>query len=100
MKETKEKEKMRRIFWEQFPEGTERFAYSIEERLLQAMVETGKEEITLLELYNAIGIAVGHLLQVTCQIHGYMCEKEIKDLLYSSLKKAYEHYKKYPTCPE
>ncbi len=96
----KEKETMRKIFWEQFPESTEQFAFSIEEHLLQAMAETGKEEITPLELHNAIGIAIGHLLQVTCQIHGYVCEKEIKDLLYGALKKAYEHYKKNPTWPD
>lgn len=100
MKETKEKEKMRRIFWEQFPKGTEQFAFDIEEHILQAMYGTGKKEISFMELHNAIGVAVGHFLQVACQIQGYICEKELKALLNNAIKKSFEHYKDYPTWPE
>jgi len=36
------------LFWQQYPEGTKKIAFSIEEFILQAMCETGKETITLI----------------------------------------------------
>lgn len=100
MNKKQEKEMAESLFWQQFPKGTEEFAFSLEEFILQAMYETGKETITLMELHNALGIAVGHLLQVTCQIYGYVCEKETKALLYDALNKSYDYYKKNPTWPD
>lgn len=99
METEQEKDKMKELFWEQFPDGTEEFAYIVEEYILQAMCEKGKEEIPLVEMHSAVGIAVGHLLQTTCQYYGYVGEKQIKDLLYGALKKSFDYYKKNPTLP-
>ena len=35
------------LFWQQFPEGTEEFAFSIVEHFKQAMDETGKKGLTI-----------------------------------------------------
>ena len=85
--------KKKNVFWEQFPKGTEQFAFSIEESIMDTMYEAEKELNPLVEILSAIGIAVGHILQTSCQLHDYDGEKQIKSLLYDALQKSYDFYK-------
>ena len=64
------------------------------------MDETGKEIITMGELHGAIGIAVGYLLQMTCQLNNYVGEQDIKDILYDAINKSYDFFKKNPLNPD
>lgn len=50
------------LFWQQFPEGTKDFAFSIAEIFTHAMHETEKEEYILEEIFGALGVAVGFIL--------------------------------------
>ena len=89
------------LFWQQFPEGTEEFAFSLVEHFKQAMDETGKKGLTIGELNGALGVAVGYILQTICQLNGcYKGEKDIKGILYDALKKSYDYFKQNPTVPD
>ena len=52
------------------------------------------------ELHGAIGIAVGYLLQMTCQLNNYVGEQDIKDILYDAINKSYDFFKKNPLNPD
>ena len=98
MNKKQEQNMTEELFWQQFPEGAKQFAFSLENNILQAMCEMGKEKIHLVKLKSAIGIAVGHILQGICSIYDYVGEEQIKDILYDAFKKSYDYYKKNPTC--
>lgn len=84
------------LFWQQFPKGTEDFAFSIVEHFTQAMDETEKKEPTMGEVFSAIGIAVGFILQTACKLKCYDEEKDIKGILYDALKKSYNYFRNSP----
>ena len=88
---------MEALFWQQFPEGTKEATFSVERYILQAIWEKGKEKVPLVKFYSSIGIAVGHISQVCCNIYDYVEEEQIKGILYDAFKKSYEYYKKNPT---
>ncbi len=100
MNKKQEKEMAKMLFWQQFPEDTDELASTIVEYIAQAMDEIGKEIITMGELHGAIGIAVGYLLQMTCQLNNYVGEQDIKDILYDAINKSYDFFKKNPLNPD
>ena len=101
MNKKQEQNMTEELFWQQFPEGTEEFAFSIVEHFKQAMDETGKKGLTIGELNGALGVAVGYILQTICQLNGcYKGEKDIKGILYDALKKSYDYFKQNPTVPD
>lgn len=51
-------------------------------------------------LFGALGIAVGHYLQMSCQYFDYFGEEQIKGILYDALKKSFDYYKKNPVLPD
>ena len=75
MNKKQEQNMTEELFWQQFPEGTEEFAFSIVEHFKQAMDETEKKGLTIGELNGALGVAVGYILQTICQLNG--CYKAI-----------------------
>ena len=97
MNKKQEIEMMEALFWQQFPEGTKESTLSVERNVLQALWGKGKEKVPLVKFYSSIGIAVGHILQVTCNIYDYVDEEQIKGILYDALNKSYDYYKKNPT---
>ncbi len=101
MNKKQEKEMTKTLFWQQFPKGTEEFAFSIVEHFMQAMDETGRKELTIGELHGALGVAVGHILQATCQLNDcYKGEENIRGILYDAIKKSYDYFKQNPTYPD
>ena len=47
MNKKQEQNMTEELFWQQFPEGTEEFAFSLVEHFKQAMDETGKKGLTI-----------------------------------------------------
>ena len=99
MNKEQEKNTMKEVFWEQFPEGTEQFAFSVEENIMDVVYEKDKDDAPFLEILSAIGIAVGHILQTSCRVYSYVGEEQIKELLYDALKKSFDYYKNNSTLP-